>query len=82
MFPSIQQQSCVDLNIVNASLTAVELEIAEAVWGNVVPKGLSTGAFQAKPDPIVMKGGLEGLQAGMDRVRQGIFAAVVVVSME
>lgn len=71
-----------DRFIVNAALTARETEIADAVWGKLLPKGLEDGSFQAKPDPIVLKGGLEGIQAGMDRCKQGVSAAVVVVSYD
>jgi len=37
----------------------VALEVGDAVWRKYIPEALAAGKFQAKPDPLIIKGGLE-----------------------
>ena len=39
------------------------------------------GKFTAKPDPVVIQGGLEKCQDALDVYRQGVSAAKVVVAL-
>lgn len=55
--------------------------VADAVWRDYVPKALQTGQLRAKPDPIVIEGGLDKVQEGLDRLKQGVSAAKVVVRL-
>lgn len=55
--------------------------ICDAVWRNYVPAALVSGHLKAKPEPIVIKGGLGMIQHGMQRLRQGVSAAKVVVTL-
>lgn len=57
-----------------------EKEVGEAVWQKYVPGALESGQLQAKPDPIVIKGGLANMQKALDRQKKGVSAAKVVVS--
>ncbi|EOD48195.1 putative cytochrome p450 protein [Neofusicoccum parvum UCRNP2] len=54
--------------------------ICDAVWRNYVPAALVSGHLKAKPEPIVIRGGLGMIQHGMQRLRQGVSAAKVVVT--
>ncbi|KAH7049289.1 zinc-binding oxidoreductase CipB [Macrophomina phaseolina] len=56
-----------------------EQHICDAVWRNFVPAALVSGHLKAKPEPIVINGGLEMIQEGLCRLRQGVSAAKVVV---
>lgn len=56
-------------------------DITKAVWGEFLPKALASGQFKAKPDPIVMRKGLEAIQEGMERHKKGVSAAKVVVML-
>ena len=56
-------------------------EVGNAVWGDFLPTALETGQIQAKPDPIVISGGLPQVQHGLDRQREGVSAAKVVVKL-
>lgn len=53
--------------------------MANAVWRDFVPKALQSGQLRAKPDPIVIEGGLEKMQESMNRQKQGVSAAKIVV---
>lgn len=53
--------------------------ICDAVWRNYVPAALISGHLKAKPEPIIIEGGLEKIQQGLRRLRQGVSAAKVVV---
>ncbi|KAI9810339.1 MAG: hypothetical protein M1827_006306 [Pycnora praestabilis] len=62
-------------------IASQEKEVAEAVYKNYVPEALQDGRLQAKPDPLVIEGGLDKMQAGFDRVLKGVSAKKVVVGM-
>lgn len=61
-------------------ISTKEKEVGEAVWQNYVPGALESGQLQAKPDPILIKGGLANMQEALDRQRKGVSAGKVVVS--
>lgn len=58
-----------------------EQEVGDAVWRKYVPDALADGRLQAKPDPIVIEGGLSKIQEGVDRQKQGVSAAKIVVAL-
>ncbi|KAF2675152.1 zinc-binding oxidoreductase CipB [Microthyrium microscopicum] len=64
-----------------ASLYKESPEVAKAVWGEYLPAALADGSFLAKPDPIVVGTGLEKIQDGFERHKQGVSAAKVVVKL-
>ncbi|KAF2015427.1 GroES-like protein [Aaosphaeria arxii CBS 175.79] len=55
--------------------------VGEAVWAKYVPAALEAGKLQAKPDPIVIEGGLDKVQSGLDKLRQGVSYAKVVIAL-
>lgn len=55
--------------------------MANAVWKDFVPKALQSGQLRATPDPIIIQGGLKEVQHGLDRQKQGVSAAKVVVKL-
>lgn len=59
----------------------VALDIGDAVWHQYIPKALATGKFQAKPDPLIIKGGLEKVQEGIDLLRAGVSAQKIVIEI-
>lgn len=61
-------------------------EVARAIYGEFLPKALEAGKMKAgkmkpKPDPVVIGKGLEHVQEGMDKVRAGVSATKIVVSL-
>ncbi|PQE26023.1 Zinc-binding alcohol dehydrogenase domain-containing cipB protein [Rutstroemia sp. NJR-2017a BBW] len=59
----------------------VNLDVGDAVWRQYIPKALAAGKFQAKPDPLIIKGGLEKVQEGIDLLKAGVSAKKVVVEI-
>jgi hypothetical protein len=59
----------------------VHLDVGDAVWRQYIPKALAAGKFQAKPDPFIVKGGLEKVQEGIDLLKAGVSAKKVVVEI-
>ncbi|KUJ10525.1 oxidoreductase-like protein [Mollisia scopiformis] len=56
-------------------------EVGDAVWRKYVPEALKEGKLLPKPDPIVIKGGLDHIQEGLDTLKKGVSAAKVVVEL-
>ena len=56
--------------------------IGEEVWKKHLPAALAQGNFQVKPDPYIIKGGLEKVQDGIDKLRDGVSASKVVVEID
>jgi len=69
----------VKLGSVFASLTGKE--VATVIYGKFLPKALEDGTIKPKPDPFVIGKGLEHVQAGIDKVKAGVSAAKVVVTL-
>ncbi|KAJ5408943.1 alcohol dehydrogenase [Penicillium cosmopolitanum] len=58
-----------------------ESQVGDAVWRQYIPSALANGKFQAKPDPVIVKGGLSKVQEGIDFLRGGVSAKKVVVEI-
>lgn len=54
--------------------------VARAVYHDFVTAALKAGSLQAKPDPLVVGKGLESVQKGLDRQKEGVSAKKVVVT--
>jgi len=67
------------VNALNPGL--VNVEVGDAVWRKYIPEALAVGKFHAKPDPLIVKGGLEKVQDGMDLLRKGVSAKKVVIEI-
>jgi hypothetical protein len=59
----------------------VNLDVGDAVWRKYLPEALAAGTFQAKPDPFIVKGGLEKAQEGIDLLRKGVSAKKIVIEI-
>jgi hypothetical protein len=70
-------------NSIVSSVTIVseQPEVGNAVWIKYVGEALRTGQLLPKPDPIVIKGGLNHIQEGLDTLKRGVSAAKVVVEL-
>lgn len=70
-------------NTVSAVSIAVEQkEVGDAVWRKYVPAALASGQLLAKPDPLIIKGGLLHIQEALDTLKKGVSAAKVVVELD
>ena len=55
--------------------------IGKAVYADYLPQALAAGNFVPSPEPLVQGKGLEHVQAGVDRLMEGVSAAKVVVTL-
>lgn len=56
--------------------------VAEHVWGKWVPAALAADRLKALPQALVIGKGLESVQVGMDRLKEGVSAAKIVVELQ
>lgn len=63
------------------SIAVEQKEVGDAVWRKYVPQALASGQLLAKPDPLIIKGGLTHVQEGLDTLKKGVSAAKVVVEL-
>ena len=60
-----------------------DTEIMPKIFGEFLPQALASGTYQVAPEPLVVEArGLEGIQEGMDILRDGVSARKVVVVAE
>lgn len=59
----------------------VDLDMGNAVWRKYLPRALEAGKFLAKPDPLVIEGGLQKVQEGINLLRMGVSAQKVVIEI-
>ena len=63
------------------SIAVEQKEVGDAVWRKYVPEALANGQLLAKPDPLIIKGGLSYIQEAADTLKKGVSAAKVVVEL-
>lgn len=63
------------------TIFADQKEVGQAVWGKFVPEALKSGALKPLPQALIIGKGLESVQAGMDKNKEGVSAKKVVVDL-
>jgi Zn-dependent alcohol dehydrogenase len=56
-------------------------EVGDAVLRKYLPQALAEGKLQAKPDPMIIEGGLEKVQHGIDLLKKGVSAKKIVIEI-
>ncbi|WP_374947960.1 zinc-binding alcohol dehydrogenase family protein [Agreia sp.] len=56
-------------------------EVGPAIYNDFLPAALGTGAYQAQPPAEVVGNGLQAIPAGLERLRHGISAKKLVVTL-
>jgi NADPH:quinone reductase-like Zn-dependent oxidoreductase len=69
------------LTVSSVTIAVEQPEVGDAVWRKYVPEALKEGQLLPKPDPILIKGGLQNIQEGLDTLKKGVSAAKVVVEL-
>ncbi|KAI9742857.1 MAG: hypothetical protein M1818_003586 [Claussenomyces sp. TS43310] len=73
---------CLQYGVVNGlDPGLVDVDIGDAIWRKYLPEALAAGKFLAKPDPEILKGGLERVQEGIDILRKGVSAKKIVIEV-
>jgi len=82
MFPLDEQEMLNITSIVSSVTIASEQpEVGDEIWRKYVPEALRKGQLLAKPEPLVIKGGLHQVQEALDTLKGGVSAAKVVVEL-
>ncbi len=55
--------------------------IAGAIWNEFLPAALAQGRMIPKPDPVVVGNGLEEIQQGLNKAKEGYSAKKLVVRL-
>lgn len=55
--------------------------IGKAIYADYLPSAMESGSFVPSPEPLVQGHGLEHVQAGVDRLMEGVSARKVVVTL-
>ncbi|KAJ9639472.1 hypothetical protein H2201_002869 [Coniosporium apollinis] len=63
------------------AISTDEKEVGDAVWRKYVPDALAEGRLKALPEPLIVGHGLEKVQEGLDRQKQGVSAKKVVITL-
>lgn len=61
----------------SGNIVSQEPEVAAKVWGEYIPAALEAGKFVPSPEPLVVGTGLQSVQKGLDRQKQGVSARKV-----
>jgi len=64
------------------SIASEQADVGDAVWRKYVPEALKNGQLLPKPEPLVIKGGLDHIQEALDTLKKGVSAAKVVVELQ
>ena len=67
--------------ISSEEIVSVNPKVAKKIWGEYVPAALKAGKFVSAPKPLLVGSGLESIQKGFNRQREGVSARKVVVSL-
>jgi NADPH:quinone reductase-like Zn-dependent oxidoreductase len=62
--------------------TLKDNEVGPAIYADFLPSALASGAYRAQPEATVVGEGLDSIPAALDRLRQGISATKLVVTIE
>lgn len=58
-----------------------DTHIGDFIWRTYVPQAIAEGKLKAKPDPMIIEGGLGKVQEGIDMLRKGVSAKKIVVEI-
>lgn len=56
--------------------------LGERLWGGFLPAALADGSYRAVPEPLTAGSGLDAVQAGLDRQREGVSAQKIVIAID
>lgn len=63
------------------SVALADKYIGDVVWASWVPEALQKGTLKALPEAVIVKGGLEAVQEGLDKQKQGVSFGKIVVEL-
>lgn len=67
-------------NVQVGKITGIN-EMTHPLWAEFVPKALESGQLKCVPEPMIIGKGLESIQKGLDKNKEGVSAKKVVVEL-
>jgi NADPH:quinone reductase-like Zn-dependent oxidoreductase len=55
--------------------------VGSLLWADILPSALADGTFQPKPDPFIVGHGLAAIPGALDRLRRGVSAQKLIVTL-
>jgi hypothetical protein len=56
-------------------------EVGPAIYVDFLPEALTSGAYRTAPDALIAGNGLDQIPMGLQRLKEGVSAAKVVVAL-
>ena len=56
-------------------------EMTHQMWADFIPKALASGQLKCVPEPLIVGKGLESVQKGLDKNKEGVSAKKVVIEL-
>lgn len=69
------------VRIQSSQIVTEEPDIAKGIWSKFIPSALKSGQFVPAPKPLLVGEGLESIQKGFNRQKEGVSARKVVVKI-
>jgi NADPH:quinone reductase-like Zn-dependent oxidoreductase len=69
------------VRISSSQIVTEEAEVAKGVWSKFIPAALKSGQYVPAPKPLLVGEGLESIQKGLDKQKEGVSARKVVVKL-
>lgn len=64
------------------AISIKDSDVSKAVYQDYLPQALKDGSFRPAPKATVVGKGLESLQGGLDKLKEGVSATKLVVSLQ
>lgn len=61
--------------------TLKDNEVGAAIYADFLPGALASGSYRAAPEPVIAGTGLEAIPAGLERLRKGLSASKLVITV-
>lgn len=70
-----------NISVICIDIGFTAFDVGNAIWREYIPNALAAGRYQAKPEPLVIEGGLEKVQEGIEILRKGVSAKKIVIKL-
>jgi NADPH:quinone reductase-like Zn-dependent oxidoreductase len=69
------------VRIQSSQIVTQEPDIAKGIWSKFIPAALKSGQYVPAPKPLLVGEGLETVQKGFDRQKEGVSARKIVIKL-
>ncbi len=69
------------MELIVFAISIKDSEVSKAVYEDFLPEALKKGSFKPMPKATVIGNGLDKLQGGFDKLKEGVSATKLVVTL-